>query len=82
MLFGRGAGVVLGGAGLLECGIDTTRFGKLIFEDDDAARRVQSRAIGDKLVSARSDPELVARVTAMPSLGPLRSEELSGVETA
>lgn len=79
--FRRGTRFVLPIAGLLKFGIDTSRFGELVFENDDAAGGVQSRAARDEFVNARGYAELIAGVSTMAPLGPLWGEEFSGVET-
>ncbi|WP_455710521.1 hypothetical protein [Rhodococcus globerulus] len=80
-LFRRVGGPVLPQLGVLEFGVDTAGFGELIFENDDAARRLQRGAAGDEFVGAGGDTELVAGVAAVPAVGALRGEEFRGVET-
>jgi hypothetical protein len=80
-LFGRGARSVRLLLGVSKFGVDTARFGELIFEDDDPARRLQGGAAGDEFVGASGETELVAGVAAVSAVGALRGEEFRGVET-
>lgn len=63
-------------------GVDTSGFGELVYEDDDAARRLQGGTAGDEFMGAGGDTELVAGVAAVSAVGALRGEEFRGVETA
>lgn len=67
---------------LLEFGVHTPGFGELVFEDDDPARGLEWGAGGDEFVGTGGDAQLMARVTAVPTIGALRGEELRGVEAA
>ena len=67
--------------GVSKFGVDTARFGELIFENDDPARRLQRGTGGDEFVGASGDAQLVAGVAAVPAVGALRGKEFRGVET-
>ena len=82
VLFGRGARYVRLLLGVSKFGVDTSGFGELVFEDDDAARGLQRGTTGDEFVGAGGDTELVAGVAAVSALGALGGEEFRGVETA
>ena len=53
--------------GVLQVGVEAVRLGELVFEDDDAASRVEGVAGIDELAHARGDTQLVARVAAVPA---------------
>ena len=65
---------------LLKLGVDATGFGELVFEDDDAASRVERRAVGYEFVRAGCDAQLVAGVAAMSALRALWGKQFRGIE--
>ncbi len=58
----------------MKFGINGVGISELIFEDDDAARRIEGGAVIDQFTSPRRDPQLIAGVAAVSALGALRGE--------
>jgi hypothetical protein len=63
-------------------GVDGAGFGELVFEDDDAARGIECGAVVDEFAGSGRDPQLIARVAAVPAVGSLGGEQLRLVEAA
>jgi hypothetical protein len=79
-LFRRGTGSVV--VVLLKFGVDATRFGELVLENDDPARSLEWSAGGDEFVCAGGHTQLIARVAAVPTRGALWGEQFRGIEAA
>jgi len=87
---GRRGASILGGSvsfgvgvdALLELGVDALGFGELVFQDDDAAGRVQCGALVDQVAGALGQAQLVAGIAAVAAGRALRSEEFGGVQAA
>lgn len=66
----------------MKFGVYCLGLSELIFQDDDAARRLQRGAVIDQFTSPRRDPQLIAGVAAVSALGALWGEEFRLVEAS